>query len=76
MRASKIQKSTRGPQSGQKSPKTCSIRKGCDGEMELRKVEEEKNGENSSSLTSLPVDRLNGDRLQRRRLFQLYLGKG
>ena len=41
-------------------PRSCSIRKGCDGEVE------EKNSENSSSLASLPVDRLNSDRLQRR----------
>ena len=40
-----------------------SMRKGCDGEVE----EEEKKSENSGSLTSLPVDHLNGDRLQRRR---------
>ena len=31
------------------------------------KQEKEKNGENSGPLTSLPVDRLNVDRLQRRR---------
>ena len=35
-----------------------------------RQEKREKNGENSDPLTSLPVDRLNGDRLQRRRLCQ------
>ena len=39
------------------------MRKGRDGEMVV-----ENNGENSGPLTSLPVDRLNGDRLQRRPL--------
>ena len=33
------------------------MRKSCDGEVE------EKNGENSSPLTSLPIDRLNGNQL-------------
>ena len=43
-----------------------SMRNVEDGEKKRR----EKNGENSSPLTSLPVGRLNSDRLQRRRLCQ------
>ena len=46
------------------------MRKGYDGEKKTRK---EKNGEYSGPLTSLPVDRLNGDRLQRRRSCQFLL---
>ena len=42
------------------------FRKGSDGE----KRKKEKNNENSGSLTSLPVDRLNGDRLQHRHSLQ------
>ena len=38
------------------------MRKGDGEEEEV----EEKNGENSSPIPSLPVDRLNGNRLQRR----------
>ena len=46
------------------NPRSSSMRKGCYREEE--EVEEgEKNGENSSSLTSLPVNHLNCDRLQR-----------
>ena len=41
-----------------------------DGEEKKRKEKREKNGENSGPLTSLSVDRRNGDRLQRRRLCQ------
>ena len=36
-------------------------------------MDEEKSGENSGLLTSLPVDRLNGDRLQRRPLVPIML---
>ena len=53
-------------------PSTPSMRKGRNGEngkkMENGKMEN--NDENSGPLTSLPVDRLNGDRLQRRRSCQ------
>ena len=38
--------------------------------MAEKKKEKEKIGENSGPLTLLPVGRLNGDRLQRRRLCQ------
>ena len=41
------------------------MRKVDDGEKRKKR---EKNGENSGPLTSLPVDRLKGDRLQRRPL--------
>ena len=41
-------------------PRSRSIRKVCDREEEEGEVEE-KNGENNGSLTSLPVDRLNGN---------------
>ena len=48
------------------------MRKGDDREKKKEKKEKkekrEKNGENSGPLTSLPVDRLNSDRLQRRPL--------
>ena len=47
------------------------MRKGCDGEKE-KKRKEEKNGENNSPLTSLPVDWLNGDRLQGQRSCQKF----
>ena len=48
------------------------MRKGRDGEWKKNGMEKkmENNDENSGPLTSLPVDRLNGDRLQRRRLCQ------
>ena len=42
-------------------PRSYSMRKGCDGE-EVEK--EEENGENSGQLLPLPVNCLNGDRLQ------------
>ena len=45
------------------------MRKGRDGEQK-QKTKENNDG-NSGPLTSLPVDRLNGDRLQRRRSCQL-----
>ena len=46
-------------------PNTPSMRKVDNGEKRRRKKKErEKNGGNSGPLTSLPVDRLNGDRLQ------------
>ena len=46
-----------------------SMRNVDDGEKKKKKrKEEKKNGENSGPLTSLPVIRLNGDRLQRRPL--------
>ena len=50
-------------------PSIPSMRKVDDGEKRKKR---EKNGENSSPLTSLPVDRLNGDRLQRRRSCQFF----
>ena len=43
------------------------MRNGCDGKEE-EEVEVEKNGENSGPLSLLPVDRLNGNRLQRQPL--------
>ena len=47
-------------------PSIPSMRKVDDGEKRRRKKRErEKNGGNSGPLTSLPVDGLNGDRLQR-----------
>ena len=46
------------------------MRKGRDGEKMVKNGGEENNDENSGPLTSLPVDRLNGDRLQRRRSCQ------
>ena len=49
-------------------PSIPSMRKVDNGEKRKKR---EKNGENSGPLTSLPVDRLNGDRLQRRRSCQL-----
>ena len=48
------------------------MRKVDDGETR-KKQEKEKNSENSGQLTLLPVERLNGDRLQRRRLARLKL---
>ena len=39
-----------------------------DKEKKWKKWRMEKNGENSCPLTSLPVDRLNGDRVKRRPL--------
>ena len=47
------------------------MRKVDDGEKKdkrEKKEKREKNGGNSGPLTSLPVDRLNGDQLQRRPL--------
>ena len=49
-------------------PSTPSKRKVDAGEKKKKEREREKNGENSGPLTSLPVDRLNGDQLQHRRL--------
>ena len=49
-------------------PSTPSMRKGHDGEkMEKRMEKMENDGENSGPLTSLQVDRLNGNRLKQRR---------
>ena len=50
------------------------MRKVDDGEKKEKrekKEKKEKNGGNSGPLISLPVDRLNGDRLQHRRSCQL-----
>ena len=48
------------------------MRKGCDGEKNGKNNWVEKNGENSGPLQSLPVDRPNGDWLQRRLQFCLF----
>ena len=53
------------------APSTPSMRKGRDGEK--NGIMEDNNGENSGPLTSLPVDHLNGNQLQRRRSWQYYL---
>ena len=51
------------------------MRKGRDGEQKNQKTEKtEKNDGNSGPLSSLPVDPLNGDRLQRRRSCQNLIG--
>ena len=49
------------------------MRKVDDGEEKRKEKRKEKNGDNSGPLTSLPVDRMNDDRLQRRPLVPISL---